>query len=582
MTRKHGFLFFLFGFLLFSWILVVKPPFSSPDEANHLNRANGLLQGYFILKPVSANGSSGAAVDASLDKMANLFDSTLREPSHWTLEESVNEMKALSWSDRLVFKGMPNVSFYTPTVYIPQALGFAIGKMMGLDLYSSYNLANVITFFACLIMLLLAYRIYPIPVFSLVFLLMPMSLFQLFSPTIDGLSMSFTLIAMSCFMRLITDSGSKNYIWISLLMALCIFSAAGSRANLLLMSFMPLWIFFKNRKRSDLLFFVLTISTTFIWTIYTLINTHDEGIGRHPGYSNFELVYYYLTNPFKFVSIFINTITDTSTLNFYFKSMVGVLGWLDAPVSNIAFYFFSVAIIVSVLIAMFSRGDKGKDTSIFIALLAFLSLLLIFPALLSQWSPFPTDKIIGVQGRYFIIPALILGYAFNANHLFKDKAWVMVLILSIASTYFVHEAIVKHYYNLSYSYPENQGALKFSKPSSLDENSSKVYLVKLPNGPVGKINVFFGNYNNTAKGTVKLDACNQNKCQEISVNISGYKDNSYYEFTLPQPIDVDNNILKLTFHFYKDKSDSSVAIWEFGTNENESAYVPKLIIDYIK
>ncbi|MDW5500237.1 DUF2142 domain-containing protein [Pseudomonas lundensis] len=582
MTKKYGSLFFLFGFLLFSWILVVKPPFSSPDEGNHLSRANGLLQGYFILKPVSADGSSGAAVDVSLDKMTNLFDSTLRESSKWTLEDSVNEMKALSWSDRFVLKGMPNVSFYTPTVYMPQALGFAIGKMMGLDLYSSYNLANAITFSVCLIMLLLAYGIYPIPAFSLVFLLMPMSLFQLFSPTIDGLSMSFTILAMSCFMKLVTDRGSKNYIWLSLLMALCIFSAAGSRANLLLMSFMPLWLFFKNRKRSDLLFFALTISMTFIWTIYSLINTHDGGVGRHPGYSNFELVSYYLKHPFTFASIFINTITDTSTLDFYFKSMVGVLGWLDAPVSNAAFYFFSVAIISSVLMAIFSRGGKGRDTSIFIVVLALLSLLLIFPALLSQWSPFPTDNIIGVQGRYFIIPALILGYAFNAKPFFKDKAWVAVLILSIASTYFVHEAIVKHYYNLSYKYPKNQEGMKFSKHSNLDENSAKVYLIEVPNGPVGKINVFIGNYNNTAKGTVKLEACNQNKCQEALVNASNYKDNSYYEFALPKPIDVNDKLLKLTFHFYKDKSDSPVAIWELGDNENESAYVPKLIIDYIK
>lgn len=584
MTRKHDAFFFLFGFVLFLWILSVKPPFSSPDEGFHLSRADGLLQGYFTLKPIAADGSSGAEVDSSLDKMAVLFNTTLSKLRQGELQQSVKEMKSLSWSGQYVERGMPNVSFYTPSVYIPQALGFALGKIFGTDVYISYQIANSLTFCVCLLLLITAYRIYPIPALTLAMLLLPMSLFQIFSPTIDGLSMSFTVLSMSCFMFLLTKRNTHYYTLLSVIMSLCIFSAAGSRANLLLMSFMPLWLYYKNRNKTDLFLFFITIAATFSWTIFNLINVHDSGMGRHPGYTNFELVIYYLKHPFIFFSIFINTIMDVTTLDFYIKSMIGLLGWLDAPVSTYAFIIFSAVIVSSAIISFFSKNTIGRDNSIFIIILASLSLLLIFPALLAQWNPFPTKNIIGVQGRYFIIPALILGYAFNTRTFFKTHLWIFIIIIGTASTYFVYDAIMRHYYNSAFTYFTSEGvdADKFARPVNLSSSAGTDFVIDVPNGTLQKIHVYMGNYNNTADGSVELKACTQSTCKTTLLTTKNHADNSYYEFNFPPGIDIKDSKINLTFHYYKNKGDNPVALWEYSQSGENGSYKPRLAIEYSK
>lgn len=583
MRIRYGVLVLLTSMLLFSWILIVKPPFSSPDEGFHLSRADGILQGYFLLKPISTDGSSGAEVDNSLDKIATLFHMTLSSPYPAELKDSLEKMKTLKWSHTYFSRGMPNVTFYTPSVYLPQALGFGISKALDLSLYSSYLLANSITFATCLLLLIFAYYIYPIPLLTLVFLIIPMSVFQLMSPTIDGLSMAFTVLAMSCFMRLLYDKNLIHYNWLSLLMTFCIFSAAGSRANLLLITFIPLWLFYRNKKPSNLIFLALCLVTTLSWTAYNLLNVQDAAMGRHPGYTNSQLVIYYIKHPLVFIDIFLNTITDTSMLKFYFTSMIGGLGWLDAPISNSSFLFFSLIIVASLIISIISlKKSTDRTTSIFIFFLSIFSFLLIFPALLAQWNAFPTDKIIGVQGRYFIIPILILGYCFhNAESLRLGRALLISSIL-IVSSYAVHSAIDNHYNNPSFAF-ETIDAAKASKNSraiNLVGNASRTYDFEVPNGNIGNVLVYFGNYDNKAIGTVSLEICTTNDCQKTLVNTARKSDNSYYEFNLPHKLNVNDKKVTLKLNFYKDINSLPLAIWEYASKDDSKQFIPKIKFNY--
>lgn len=584
MRIKTGVLIFLTSMLLFSLILFVKPPFSSPDEGFHLSRADGILQGYFVLKPISSDGSSGAEVDNSLDKIAKLYHSTLSTPYPSELNYSLEQMKHLKWSHTYFSRGMPNVTFYTPSVYLPQALGFAISKALDFNIYSSYLLTNIITFSVCLILLISAYYIHPIPLLTLTFLIIPMSVFQLMSPTIDGLSMASTVLAMSCFMRLLTDKDLKYYNWLALLMSLCIFSAAGSRANLLLMSLLPLWLFYKNKKKSNLIFLVFCIVTTLSWTAYNLLNVQDAAMGRHPGYTNSELIIFYLKHPIVFIKIFLNTITDVSMLNFYLTSMIGKLGWLDAPISQSGFLFFFLVIVVAIVSSIISfKKTRDKSTSLFIFLLSLFSILLIFPALLAQWNTFPTDKIIGVQGRYFIIPVLILGYCFHTHKTMRPKELLLLGAILLVSTYSVYSAINKHYNNPSFTFQTIDPALTLKKSIAvnLSENPARTYNFAVPDGNIRSVLVFFGNYSNKSRGTVSLEICSLNTCQKSLVNISEKSDNSYYEFDLPKKLTVKNKKITMRLNFYKDKDALPLAIWEYGSTSESTSLTPRVKFNYI-
>ena len=64
-----------------------------------------------------------------------------------------------------------------------------------------------------------------------------------------------------------------------------------------------------------------------------------------------------------------------------------------------------------------SLPANKRDAVFRLSLLAIaaLSFLLIFFALLVTWTPHPAHVITGVQGRYFLVPALLLGYVLGGS-----------------------------------------------------------------------------------------------------------------------------------------------------------------------
>lgn len=103
----------------------------------------------------------------------------------------------------------------------------------------------------------------------------------------------------------------------------------------------------------------------------------------------------------------------------------------------------------------------------------------------------------------------------------------------------------------------------------------------MPNGNISSMLIYFGNYNNKAKGTVNLKVCSVEKCQETFVNTHKQQDNSFYEFNLPQGLKVENRKITLKFNFFEDDNSSPLALWEYSpTNENNS-FSPRIKINYI-
>ena len=64
---------------------------------------------------------------------------------------------------------------------------------------------------------------------------------------------------------------------------------------------------------------------------------------------------------------------------------------------------------------------------------ALLSVLAIFTALLISWTPHPATIVHGIQGRYFIVPSLLLAYAFNGMIDVKSRtlSFANQLLLSV-------------------------------------------------------------------------------------------------------------------------------------------------------
>lgn len=565
--------------LLFVWIFMVKPPFGSPDEATHLFRANSLAHGYIMLEPSEENGVTGGEVAQNLGKAAIIFNQYVYTHAYKGSEKFVQQMQAMQWNEQTSFIGLPTTAFYLPAVYLPQAASFFIGEHLNLSLYQTYALVNVITYATCILLLILACRIYPIPAFSLVVMLLPMSLYQLFSPTIDGISLALTILAMSLFMRLLKQEkteGNKPGLLIAL--SLCIIVAAGSRANLIFMVFIPLWLFVVSRRSIYLATFAGVAILTLGWIAFAVISSHDPS--RHAELSNAQIIIWYLKHPLMLATIFFNTLTDADKLSFYYQSLIGNFAWLDAPLGHTlrdSYGFILVASLVAVIV--FGRKRLPTSSALFIAALAIISIALIFAALLVQWSSFPTAIIEGVQGRYFIIPLAMLGYALPSFNYDKGLAKLFWIILAVLSTFAVHKTLVDRYQNFI-DIPQENEISKESSIYNLDGSNTLKIKLDAPDGTLKSISVLMANYRNTAKGIVKLQMCSADQCIETEKDISGLDDNSFYRFKPSRALTVTGQDLTLEFSFDKNQDASPAALWLFRTNDNNKPALPKMQLKY--
>ncbi len=399
--------------LISYWMVAsVKPPFSSPDEPNHLARAQALANGDLVLRDVQPAGNSGGEISEGLNNSIREFGKMLPSHDKEKTAEFISILKQTETGGARLDHVMANVAFYLPVVYLPQAIGLKVGELLGLSFYDSYQLANFATFAVVILIILMAAKIYPIPAPALLMLILPTSLFQIMSPTIDGMSFAIAVFAMSNFMRLRYQHDDRKNLFIFLL-GLSIVVVAGSRANLLPMVVLPAWLYLKDKKKEYLICFALITVITLAWTAFNLVNVHDSLTARHPGYSNSELVVYYIKHPVEMAGIIYATITDFVYFHMFYTSMIGVLAWLDAPILDIFMDVFCSAIFIYFAAHVY-LSRKSMDTSdrVFLASISLITAALVFCAILAQWSPFPTDRVTGVQGRYFTIPFIILAYAF--------------------------------------------------------------------------------------------------------------------------------------------------------------------------
>ncbi|MCC6461642.1 MAG: DUF2142 domain-containing protein [Saprospiraceae bacterium] len=123
--------FFLFTALWFGLLLVVlTPPFQSPDEYNHFFRACQVSEGQWRPECPAAN-RLGGTLPAALDTLKTIF---LPLKGRYEARVAAMDMKQAlavqaSASSR-VFLDFPNTAIYAPVAYLPQALGIGIARLL--------------------------------------------------------------------------------------------------------------------------------------------------------------------------------------------------------------------------------------------------------------------------------------------------------------------------------------------------------------------------------------------------------------------------------------------------------------------
>ena len=393
------------------------PPMQSPDEPQHIARAYMLSQGELMLHQVPEK-MSGGFVDGALLNFINLYSRLAGQPNEKiTFEEqaSIGGEKWQNTKEKSFFE-VPGTGYYLPLVYMPHALGLRIGEFLGWSIEDSYQLSRFSVLLSCFALLAWAFTLQKPPHLVVALLWLPMSVFQFLMPTLDGFTTSLAFLSISLFLWMWRQQVIPPT-WASATLALCLLLVTTSRLHLLPLLFLAFMVFWRWRQKRDLWLCLILISLAVSWIIYALTSTIDGRVHRTHGTG--ELVRQYVLAPWEFFAILSHTLTQSDLLAFYGRSMIGILGWLDAPLRDYFYPWIASLIIACMFVSITSITSAParlmKQVQQIFLVTAIFSILLIFFALLVTWTPHPATTVEGVQGRYFTVPALLLAYSLGGD-----------------------------------------------------------------------------------------------------------------------------------------------------------------------
>jgi len=441
--KKLALLFSLTLFTACFTISALIPPFQSPDEFDHVKRAYLLTQGQIFLETPEGQ-SSGGMIDSGLFSYFIPYNEILaRRDSKIHFDREYDDIR---WTGQKEFRQAP---CYFPFIYAPQAAGLFIGQILGLSVATSYLLAKITALAISCLIIFYAFSIYSPPPLAAGLLLIPMTMFQMASASLDGISTAISILALSLFMRIAVDK-EKSKPWFLYALCLCVILVATTRTHLLTMIFLVFATFlYTKNKRSLIAGFVVTTFVA-LWTIYSLTGVVDKRVIRDVSTSS--IISYYAQDPISLLRVIIQTLKNSDNLRFYAESFVGILGWLDARFSAsvyVSLYFLLFALVLSSV--SFKAFKSQWRERVLLLCCAIGSFFFIFFALLIGWNPHPAVIIGGVQGRYFLVPAIMLAYSIDSATRIKSQAFhyagiLLLIALLLLSSFTTTKLLLSRYY----------------------------------------------------------------------------------------------------------------------------------------
>ncbi len=395
-------------------LVFLNPPFQAPDEVQHFYRAYELSE--FRIRAEVRNGVAGGTLPASLPLLVKssvytpdgMFYPAIAAPMTKTLKLAAIPLD----SSKREFVAFPGSAFYSPLPYLPQVLGIAIGRVIGLGPLYLFYLGRLFNCLAALALVVLAVKSIPFAEELVILVgLLPMSLFLYASLSADA-----AVIACSLLFTALSFAASERGYWKTweLVMAAAVASVFCSvkpvYAPILLAGIIPgLFQSGKAAKiiRTHAILLVVALGSTAGWLLFTKSSMTSPLDGAHPSVQ-ISLV---LHHPMLLLRAIAHSLGFVDSLVLYFQA-AGDFGWLTIPLSPGFFLFLPIT---SLFIVWALGRPNFAGRAILPALwhlsLALSSAFLIMTAMYLMYATVGQDSVAGVQGRYFIPLLALVGLA---------------------------------------------------------------------------------------------------------------------------------------------------------------------------
>ncbi len=436
------YLAFIFGMIL----IAIIPPFQSPDEDSHLEKALALADGQIF--PKVENGQPGFMLDPEdvsyiYEKKESMIGNISKKVTYKEIFGAESLPKTKSEKEFFQFSTVR----FNPVAHLIPTFGVLIGKMIAIFSLNDEPSVVFLLYFARLFNLLfyiaiVAYSIYITPYMKKTMCmlgLMPMALYLASSISYDAIliSLSFLLVAKILYLVDLSVEFSKISIKDCI-----IFSIIAYIFLIIKLVYLPLFALFlflpfdlKNEKKEMVKKIGLMLGI--IIGLYLLYKIPESIFVR--GIINSETcvgeqLNYVVRHPIKYLEILLVTILRRR--DYYVKSFIGCFGLVDTNFFNMFVYFYLFFIIFMGIMDVSLSELKIKYLSrVVLGLSIAAAVFGIYLALYLTWTSYlkgagvGASEIEGVQGRYFIPLALSTYLIFANDSLCKNKKIEKLFIL---------------------------------------------------------------------------------------------------------------------------------------------------------
>jgi uncharacterized membrane protein len=398
------------------------PPMQSPDENDHMKRAYLLsVLSHTLTEPGQSTG--GYFDDEFQHYQALMFQALSIKPEARMTSKTATEAASIKWAYTRHYQEMAGSAPYFPLGYFPQAVGLRIGEALNLGVGTSYRLARAATLITIATIVAYAFCLFTPNALVICLLALPMTMFQMSSASADGMSFAWTVLAASLFRRGM-ERETPLALWQGVLLMMSAFMIATSRPQLIAIVVLPSAVFFFRRDRRALIASGVTAAAALFWILYGASHTVDSRLPR--SVTSKQVVDFYSHHLGGLVQIIWHTISNPAMHDGYYFQFVGVLGWLDRPIPAITYPVAGFALVITAILS-FSR-KVGVVERVLPLLVALSAVLLTFIALLVTWTDLPAEVIVGVQGRYFIAPAILAAYTLGSRNMSDPRVLARAIV----------------------------------------------------------------------------------------------------------------------------------------------------------
>ena len=411
--------------LVFGLALVfVNAPFQIQDGGTHFFRAYHVSQGDYV---TSRKGDSvGGKIPESVISIPGNYN-------HLSGHPEVRVDNDAFWADfnrplepqNKVFVDFFAQSLYAPTVYLPQAIGIALGRMGEWSALKIMYAGRISALLCWIAMVFAAIRI--TPVFKWVFVLvalLPRSLSLAASLSADGPTNAMALLLTAVIMREIFGNETKLNNWdVLFIITLSVLLSMAKQVYMPLVGMVFLIPVQKFKSSNNKLVFCglvigAAVLATGLWTMEV------RGLYRSwYGADATQQMKLIMARPWEFPLIAFDTFIEYWTE--FRLAFVGVLGFLDVWLPKWVYRSYPFVLVGVALFSADCEKPFPWPQRCWIIVLCVCSFLLIYLSMYLIWTEPGAELVKGVHSRYFLplsVP-MLMALFYNRRHKLRLGYW---------------------------------------------------------------------------------------------------------------------------------------------------------------